>query len=450
MDKIKFIHTADIHLGSLLHISGRIPNHIQQLVRTATMDAFRRVCDAAIEHEVDFVVISGDLYDREARSVAACRFFVEECQRLKEAGIPVYVIAGNHDPLREQPDLFELPQNVKVFGGHKPDIYPVLDRDGQTIARVIGQSYLGRTDPRKVHLDYKTPDTSVWNIGLLHTQLELNNLNYVPCSLSELKNKQDIHYWALGHIHKPQILSQSVPVISYSGIPQGRDFGEEGVGGCILVELDPLKGTNLSFIATSSVVFKRIEVRIDKDPNNIPETVTEIEDMISDVADELTKKGTNKPDDKSVELAKESSPIAGYIVQWVIKGRGKIHDLLMEQKDEASQEIAQELRDRYQDAEPFLWTDSVDIKTQKALPDSSEYENNPFFQELNKVLQECFESTTMKKQLVQEFGKIWDERGDHENIDDDRFLLDEETYWEIIQDASQLIFEKLLEGEERI
>ena len=130
MERIKFIHTES-SFKSLLHINGEITH--MQVRRTATMDAFRRICNAAIEHDIDFVVISGDLYDREARSVVACRFFVEECEKLNTAGIPVFVIAGNHDPLREQPELFKLPKNVKVFGGNKPDLYHVLDQTGRLL-----------------------------------------------------------------------------------------------------------------------------------------------------------------------------------------------------------------------------------------------------------------------------------------------------------------------------
>jgi exonuclease SbcD len=447
MEKIRFIHAADIHLGSFLHIAGEIPENIQRVFRTATMDAFKRICDAAIRHQVDFIVISGDLYDREARSVAACRLFAEECKRLNEAGIPVYVIAGNHDPLREQPYIFELPQNVKVFGGNEPEAYPVSGKDGQTIARVIGQSYLSRAESRRMHLNYHCPDRGIWNIGLLHTQLDLGSSTYVPCSLPELKEKNDIHYWALGHIHKPQLLTQSIPVISYSGIPQGRDFGEDGIGGCILVELDPLKDPKLSFIPTSSVVFKRVEVWIDEDPNSIPETIPGLEDKISALADQLIKESYNETG--GIPFSQdETSPIMGYVVQWVIKGRGKIHDLLMEQQDEASREIVQELRRSYQGTYPFLWTDSVYIRTEKVLPDRSKYEHTPFFRELNKVVQECIASAPMKKQLIHEMGQIWDERGDHENIDDYCFLLDEETYEEIIENAIRFILEKLLEEEE--
>lgn len=448
MKKICFIHAADVHLGSFLHISGEVPNHIQKIARTATMDAFRRICEAAIEHKVDFIVISGDLYDREARSVSAFRFFAEECRRLDTVGIPVFIIAGNHDPLRDQPDLFELPGNVTVFSGNKPEVYPVLGEDGHIIARVVGQSYIGASDSRKMHLNYQVLDDGIWNIGLLHTQLDSGKSNYVPCSLTELKNK-NIHYWALGHIHKFQVLSQSEPVVAYSGIPQGRDFGEEGRGGCILVELDPLRGASLSIIPTASVVFKRLEVNIDQDPDNIPETITDLEDMMHSLADKFLEKGCNKPKAIPILNTEDNSPM-GYVVQWIIRGRGIIHDALMEQREEVSEAIVKQLRDRYQNLYPFLWTDSVEIRTEKVLPDIKDLKHNPLFREMDKVVKSCFESAEMKKEIVKAMGEIWDERGDHENIEDYKFMLDEQSYKEIVESAAQIILEKLLGEEGRI
>jgi len=447
MKKIRFIHAADIHLGSFLHISGEVPEHIQNIARTATMDAFRRICDAAIEYKVDFIVISGDLYDREARSVSAFRFFVEECRRLNTAGIPVFIVAGNHDPLREQPDLFELPENVKVFGGNKPEIYPVLGEDGRAIARVVGQSYIGRSESRRIHLGYQVPNDGIWNIGILHTQLDPGNSNYVPCSLSELNNK-NIHYWALGHIHKLQILSQSEPVVVYSGMPQGRDFGEEGRGGCILVELDPLMGASLSIIPTASVVFKRVEINIDQDSDNVPIIIPDLEEMIHSVADELLTKGYDTSESIPILNIRDNSPV-GYVVQWIISGRGIIHDALMEQRDEVSNDITQQLRNRYNNLHPFLWSESVEIRTRKVLPDIRHFEHNPLFREMDKVIKSCFENVEIKKEIMKAVGSIWDERGDHENIEDHKFLLDEQTYKEIVQSASQLVLEKLLEEEVR-
>ena len=199
--------------------------------------------------------------------------------------------------------------------------------------------------------------------------------------------------WSL---HKKQIY-YGIPVISYPGIPQGRDFGKKGLG-CFLVDRS-FKDARLNFIVTSSVVFKGWKFGLTK--SDIPETITELEDLISGIADELIEEGIkegikediekdiDKDVDKGIDFDNESSAIDGYVVQWIIKGRGKIHDTLMEQKEEASHEITQELRRMYQGAEPFLWTDSVDIKTRKVLPDRIEYKNNPFFQELNNVVKEC-------------------------------------------------------------
>ncbi|HHY15832.1 MAG TPA: DNA repair exonuclease, partial [Firmicutes bacterium] len=132
MGGIRFIHTADIHLGSVLETGdGPLPDSMQELVTSATFEGFRRVCSLAIEHAVDFVVIAGDLYDRRARSVHAQEFFVAQCLRLQAAGIGVYVLAGNHDPLRQKNELFEPPANVFIFSAEAPQVFTAADRRGK-------------------------------------------------------------------------------------------------------------------------------------------------------------------------------------------------------------------------------------------------------------------------------------------------------------------------------
>ena len=94
MTKLRFIHTADIHLGSFLHIGGEtLPPAVEKAVETATLEGFSRVCDVAISHNVDFVVIAGDLYDSEARSVKAISYFINQCKKLEQANIDVFVIS---------------------------------------------------------------------------------------------------------------------------------------------------------------------------------------------------------------------------------------------------------------------------------------------------------------------------------------------------------------------
>ncbi len=440
MNKLKFIHTADIHLGSFLHIGGEtLPPSVDKAIETATLEGFSRVCHAAIVNGVDFMVISGDLFDREARSVKAMSYFVEQCKALNDKGIDLFIIAGNHDPLREQPDLFEMPSNVKVFRGDQPEVFMVLDKDQVPIARIIGQSYQNRWEQREIHLNYKPLDTDLWNIALLHTQLEAGSSKYIPCSIGDLKGRQDIHYWALGHIHQPGILNQASPYIVYPGIPQGRDFGEQDRGGCVLVELNPFGDSTISFIPLAPVVYKRIDIFIDSDEENLPESLPELEDMISQQADRLLEDAEKN----------DNYPVKGYVVEWILRGRGAIHNSIKEQEHESLHLLTESLRMRYEGISPFLWTQSVILRTRPPVDYGGLVKNNPVFDELDNIIRQCLDDGAMKAKLIKELGDIWAGDSDHESSDDFRFHMDQATLEEIVSTAKQLILEKWAEGRER-
>ncbi|NLI60762.1 MAG: DNA repair exonuclease [Clostridiales bacterium] len=440
MVKLRFIHTADIHLGSFLHVAGEsLPPTLEKMVETGTFEGFRRVCHAAIANKVDFLVISGDLYDGESRSVKALSFFAQQCRLLEEANIDVFIIAGNHDPLREKQELFQMPDNVKVFPGDRPESHLVLDDKERPIARLIGQSYGNRWERKKIHLDYRVPDTHIWNIALLHTQLESARSNYVPASIGELKEKSDIHYWALGHIHQPRTLSDTHPIIVYPGIPQGRDFGEEGRGGCMLVELDYIEESRISFIPTASVVYKRVEVFIDQDTKDTPQDIQDLEDLIY-------KHGQNLLDE---ELEGQGYPLEGYVVQWILRGRGAIHNLIKEEEQESLELLTNRLRMRFESGTPFLWTDSVSLRTQPPIDYDSLMKNSPILKELDRLILMSMEDENVKAKLIKELGDIWSRDGDHEKSDDLRFHMDDLSLEELLYRAKELIIERLAERGER-
>src|SRR5690554_3860457 len=147
--------------------------------------AFERLFNYAIDFNAKFILISGDLYDRESRSVRANRFFFNACERLNKKGIRVFIITGNHDPIREHQEMFTLPDNVHIFGSEKPEIFYVQDGLG-TLAAIVGQSYKTKWEPSPLHRKYPAPDRGVFNIGLLHTQMNSNDKKYLPCTISEL------------------------------------------------------------------------------------------------------------------------------------------------------------------------------------------------------------------------------------------------------------------------
>lgn len=268
-ERISFIHAADLHLGSPLKTVGRMSMELQKIIRQAGYLALQRIVDAALRYEVDFVVISGDVYDHEAHSVYANQFFVNQMDRLKEANTPVLVIYGNHDPLKSKVAFFDLPTNVHEFGSEAVGVVEITNSNGQVIARVLGQSYRNPSEGRKMYHAYSPPNHDVFNVGLLHTSLNPLATSYVPCSVEDLKQKHGIDYWALGHIHQTSLLNTYNPVIAYPGIPQGRDRGEPGVGGCFLVTVNPGVPVDVRFIPTASVVWLTIEVPINDSVINV-------------------------------------------------------------------------------------------------------------------------------------------------------------------------------------
>lgn len=74
---VRFVHAADLHLGSPLETRDVESEQLQRYLRDATYTAFERIVDLTIEEAVDFILVAGDLYDQKNRSVRANEFLGE-------------------------------------------------------------------------------------------------------------------------------------------------------------------------------------------------------------------------------------------------------------------------------------------------------------------------------------------------------------------------------------
>ncbi|MDX1487962.1 MAG: DNA repair exonuclease, partial [Acidiferrobacterales bacterium] len=116
----KFIHAADIHLDSPLKGLEQYEGAPVEEIRGATRRALENLVDLAIEREVDFVLIAGDLYDGDWKDHNTGLFFVAQMRRLREAGIPVVMISGNHDAANKMTKSLRLPDNVELLSHARP------------------------------------------------------------------------------------------------------------------------------------------------------------------------------------------------------------------------------------------------------------------------------------------------------------------------------------------
>lgn len=282
----KFVHTADVHLGSPLRSLAARDPHLAKRVNSATLQAFESIVDLCLEESVDALLIAGDLHDGHQKSMSIAAKLRIQLARLQSADIPVFMIRGNHDAMSTVQREIELPSNVSIFGNKDK---PIGLKNGRVY--IHGVSFKNKTSQDSLLPNYAQPIPNAINIGLLHTSLAGSTAHdvYAPCSIQELRDF-GYDYWALGHIHKLQIHSEN-PTIVMPGIPQGRDIGEHGACSVTLVTVDDGGKCYLQQRTVGSAQFEHITLTLTSDeglnPNALANTIFEKLESTQDTIDPL-------------------------------------------------------------------------------------------------------------------------------------------------------------------
>ena len=439
----RFIHAADLHLGSFLNINGNPPEEIQALCSEAVYLGFERLCNIAVMYKVDFILICGDVYDCYLRSVRGNRFFNNQCLRLSDINIGVYVIYGNHDASSEKQELFDIPQNVHILSSDSAEIFQVF-KDNEVIAKIVGKSYKHRSEREKVYENYLL-DNDSFNIAMLHTAIDGDNKNYVPCTLEELKLVPNIDYWALGHIHKTNILSSEKPIIAFPGIPQGRDMGEQGVGGVFFVEVCKKEIAHMEFLPIATIIYKRVEIIIGE--NDKIENFSDLTSLILEKTREITYVFPEIFNEFVHPQEAKNNEFKGHILMLVIEGRTELQDKITHMKEEDYKQFIEDINEELSLEKYFLWVDSIIFRTSGLMQDFESLKmQNSIFRDLDDVISLYSEESDNRVQLVKNWGAIWKKQIYSENMDEDKFDFDKEIIEDIIMQAKQLVIEKLAQA----
>ncbi|MBU0438064.1 DNA repair exonuclease [Staphylococcus succinus] len=258
---VKFIHCADLHLDSPFKSRSYLSQSIFDDMQKSAYESFEKIIDLALNEEIDFMIISGDLFDQQNRTLRAEVFLKKQFERLAKEQIFVYICHGNHDPLSAHVAT-EWPDNVSVFS-ENVETYQTITKNGEEIY-LHGFSYQNDASyENKLDAYPSSQGQKGIHIGILHgTYSKTNTQNrYTEFRLEDLNNKL-YHYWALGHIHERQQLSD-MPQIHYPGNIQGRHFKELGEKGCLLVEGDNLN-LHAQFVPTQFIRFEQATIETDK------------------------------------------------------------------------------------------------------------------------------------------------------------------------------------------
>lgn len=308
---IKFIHAADLHLDTPFLGLKEISEDLAKIMRDAPFQSFQKIIDEAIHHQVDFLLLSGDLYNTQKMNIKAQSIFIKELKRLESHSIPVFLIRGNHDFLTKESEkmTLQLPANVYVYTA-EVETHVIKTQNNKKIA-VSAFSYESQwVQERKIQSYPERRATVDMHIGMLHGAMEGSMLgagNYAPFSLDELRQK-NYDYWALGHVHQRQKLS-SYPLAIYPGNIQGLHKNEKGEKGCLLVEWSE-RGEKIEFIATAPIVWEKIQIELTK-VKNINQLINKISEKLiekeftEDYLIHLQVRVNKNDDEKMVELVQE-------------------------------------------------------------------------------------------------------------------------------------------------
>jgi len=354
-----FVHAADLHLDTPFKGIHQVAPAVAAALREASLQAFDAIVQLALDRKAAFVVIAGDVYDGADRGIRAQLRFRDGLAKLATAGIPSFVVHGNHDPVTTGwTAVRSWPEGVTVFGSDDVTAVEVV-REGTTIAVVQGISYGRRDVTENLALRFRRPDSyetpapelqggvlhgGVLHVGVLHCNVHGASpgyADYAPCTIDDLRSTE-LDYWALGHIHQHTVLSEGRgardPWIVYAGNSQARSprASERGTKGAVVAHVQEGRIARVEHVACDSVRFAEIEY----DVSGLT-SLDEIEDQLLAQAFEAAHAADGR----------------ALVLRASLSGRSHAHVELA--RPGAIEGLLAHLRDAVRTAEPFLWWDGL-------------------------------------------------------------------------------------------
>jgi exonuclease SbcD len=327
-DDLKILHFADLHLGVENY------GHIDPATGLSTrlldiLESLDKLVDFAIREKVDLVLFCGDAYKNREPSQTHQREFAKRIGHLSEAGIPVFLLTGNHDlpntmGKATSTEIFSTLSVKNVFVSTRPEIIEISTKHG--IVQVASLPWLrrgallSREDTRNLtfeqinarmqsalnniienHISKLKPELPA--ILAAHVWVAAPNLRVGSERMMTIGQEHALllsnvaspafDYVALGHIHKGQVLNSNPPVV-YSGSLTKLDFGDEKDDkGFWIVDIDAgtlKRNTVYSFQPLECRRFVTIEVALDTHDLSPMNTIVQaIKPRSEDIVDAIVR-----------------------------------------------------------------------------------------------------------------------------------------------------------------
>lgn len=220
---MRFIHTGDVHIGMEFgHAS--FGSAFAKKRRYEIKETFYSIVHRAKEMEIDFLLISGDLFEDDYITVGDLKEISGQLEKI--APTRVVMIAGNHDPIMNNKSKYAMMDHlphVHIMGTHVDKLsFDELHVD------IYGLSWHKKTIKEHLFEKITIEDPLRTNVLLAHGDIYQKS-EYLPIDRDNILSK-GFDYIALGHIHKHDYIA---PSMAYPGSPEPLDFSETGEHGYI-------------------------------------------------------------------------------------------------------------------------------------------------------------------------------------------------------------------------
>lgn len=332
MDRsFRFLHAADLHLERPPRGMAEIPDPLRSALADAPYRAAERVFDAALKHQVDFVVLAGDVLDPQLAGPRALVFLNEQFERLAGHGIKVYWAGGRADRFEQFVDAWPLADHVYRFPLGRVERV-VHHRDDEPLVQILGTST--RKRKRIATAEFAPPSRELFSVAVAYGTTD-----------SETLARHAVNYWALGGQHARRSLLRGAVTGHYCGTPQGRRPREAGPHGCTLAQVDETGRVRTTFIPTDAVRYCNERVTVDEST-----TGEQLFQILDQRAGELLV------DPFGPEL----------IVSWTVAGSRSLADRLC--AGNWSADLVARLRTEHAAKSPGAWTTSVEAPAAEDVP----------------------------------------------------------------------------------
>lgn len=248
---MKFVHIADMHFDSpFVNLSDK--NILGDLRRLQQRKVFKKVIEYCKENEVEYLFISGDLYEHKYVKLSTIEYINQLFKEIPR--VQVIIAPGNHDPYIKNSyyNKFNWNENVKIF---EPKIETIEKEEIVIHGYGFDDFYCTNCGIE----EYEIEDTNKINILVMHGTIDgasIEEKQYNSITKKLLQEKK-FDYVAMGHIHKPEYNTN----IAYPGSTISLGFDELGEHGMLVGEIEK-NNLKLEFIPLDEEEFKEIDLEV--------------------------------------------------------------------------------------------------------------------------------------------------------------------------------------------